>query len=146
MPRFKFKLEAVLKVRTLREKALQTEFAVFSQKVEMLKSEIESIETRIEQFRGEITWDGNIQTNDLGHRQNWIDKLHYDRGEKLNDLYEKVKEKERLREVLLEATRDRKAIDKLRESHLEAFKLEQKKKEQAFSDEMSSVRHSSKDW
>ncbi len=141
MKTFKFRLETLLKVKIREEEQRKIEFGEVNQYVEMKKKELQDLFEKVELFRNQDYSGEFINTDILMHRGEWLELLELEKNKKNEDLRAGRIELENRRIILAEAAKNRKALEILKEKKFEEFKHEEKKKEQAFSDEMGALRH-----
>jgi flagellar FliJ protein len=139
MKRFEFALQRVLDVRETEEKNLQRNLALAQYELRVAEELKEEIAQRL---TTEMTAFGDMRrqttTSDaiLLH-QRYLQSLREtldQQGQVIVGLERKV---ESARLALLEKTKERKSLERLRENQLEAYNHEQNKMEQAFLDETS---------
>ena len=142
MPKFKFKLETVLRVKTrvedLRKRELQeAEYRRNQARKQLERRQAEVAET-VELYRANFKQ--NLDVNSITNYHKfllWLDKqvelatMHLDQCEK------EVTEK---RQRLVEASKERKILEKLQEKAFEVFKAEELNAEIKFLDELGTGR------
>lgn len=139
MKRFSFKLQRLLEIREKKEEEAKVELSKASGAYQYEIQRKQKVLSTIDDYRHEIA---------SSHAQLDIRKLrHYDQYIKASDfavleLDKLIEEKRQIMEKYLarytEAKRDRRAVEILKEKALERYNDEQKKEEQAESDEIGS--------
>lgn len=136
---FSFRLEKVLELRRSREdeelrrlKALEgelyqyhTAFSAVTKKTLEIEDELRRLKQKGESLH---TW--GIYFRHLAHLRDELRELQA----KIEDCRQRISQQ---REVVIEATKDRKVLENLRERQLAAYELEQRRKEQHILDDIA---------
>lgn len=141
MAKFKFSLETLLRVRKREEELAEREFGEANRKVQTQREKIQKKDKEIEEARLLVNQGNQLDPEYMSSLFSWLKHQKSERQKMLEILTALKKHLEEKRRNLLEKQKARKAIEILREKKLEEFKEEQKKKEQAFADEMAVIRH-----
>ncbi len=143
---YKFPLEAVLTHRKFIEDNLQKKFGILKriladeiQKHADIKNEKKSLSKKLQELQNVVI---TVSENLLYVR--FIQQLSNRLDEQSKRIIDAEKQVDLKRDALISAVKDRKALEKLKEKGLKSYLLDQAKKEQAFSDEMASVRYKRK--
>ena len=144
MAKFNFKLESVLRLREKLEDLKKNEFgaairALEKEKAELLRLEQYKADT-IESFKCSIC--EGIEPDDIHHHNNYLAKLKV----LIKQQHIAIKKAEAFVELkrleLVEAMRDRKSLDILKENKFEEYIAEEKQAEQKIIDEVVSYKGS----
>ena len=144
MAKFNFKLESVLHLREKLEDAKKNEFGAAIRALEEEKAKLAALEQEqldtIESFRQSIN--EGIEPEDIHNHNNYLAKLKF----LIKQQHIAIKKAEAFVEIkrleLVEAMRDRKSLDKLKENKYEEFIAEEKQAEQKIIDEVVSYKGS----
>ena len=139
MKKFAFSLQKVMEVRQTEEKVLQRHLADARYNLQLAQNELEVLVQRLEDqlTRKEKMHSATMNSARYMLLQNYIQCLEEDidiTRQHIDELQEKVEE---ARHRLLEKSKEKKAIEKLRDSRFEDYKREAKKQEQDFLDEIT---------
>ena len=142
MPRFQFRLQKVLEARVSFEDQAKREFGDAQRKLHEDKLALEDLVAITESFRVEMTTrrrEGSTVRqfrDDL--QQDWMNKR------RIGDQRHRIKKSEELvekkRQKLVQAMKDRKVMEKLREKHYEQFIKDVRKEEIKFADDIAGIR------
>ena len=139
MPKFRFRLEVVLRHREQIEKEKQRKLAAIGQRKQALLRQIHETRDRItEENRrlGARELTGRLDMQYIAVERRFVGNLHLRIALAMEKVREIEKEYSAARTELLQAATDRKVIDKLREKHWSAWRLDQDRKEAALTDEI----------
>ena len=144
MAKFNFKLQSVLDLKVQMEDNKKNEFGSAVQKLEYEKKVLENIkhekEKNIDVFGNELKNKAKVST--IRQINNYICLL----GQKIEVQKENVNKAsdivDKKREELLEAVKERKIMDKLKEKEYCLFLKQELKEEQTIIDEIISFKHS----
>ncbi|HHV99004.1 MAG TPA: flagellar export protein FliJ [Clostridiaceae bacterium] len=144
MAKFNFKLQSVLDLKIQMEDNKKNEFGSAVQKLEYEKKVLENIkdekEKNINAFGNELKNKAKVST--LRQINSYISLL----GQKIEVQKENVNKASNIvdkkREELLEAVKERKIMDKLKEKEYNLFLKQELKEEQKIIDEIISFKHS----
>lgn len=142
----KFELEQVLTYRRDMEKMHKQEFAFAKQRLESASDLLEQQKNEVSRLTKEFTSkQSELNTIDeLNHYIHFFAKKRYDIGqqkEKIQQLDSIMNEK---REELLDATKDKKVLETLKEKKTSLHLLHQAQKERNFMDEISIQKNGAK--
>jgi flagellar FliJ protein len=139
MPRFKFKLQRVLEIREHKERLLKSELAELKRLYKQEESILRELQYKHTQYLRrliELQKEPFIVVEEISFFHAYVDKLHDDcnaQKERLNELSKRI---EGVKEKLIEARKERRILEKLRERYWKAFQLEVERVEQNFLDEI----------
>lgn len=139
---FKFSLEPVLKQRKMEEDNRKKELAHINSKIEYTQKIIKDLQASKKAHQDTIT-SGNGKRIDIAEIQltyAYIEKIGHDITIQTSMLERLRQELVRKQNALLEAVRERKKFDKLKEKEYKSFMLEVKRIEQKTIDETSIIR------
>jgi len=130
MPKFNFKLQPLLKVKSQLEDNLKNVLGKAIQKLEMEKAALRSLESKKDRYINEFNEKSRKTTVDkLIKFNNYISFLIVKinrQKENVNCAYQNV---DKIREELIKIVKERKILDKLKERNYEIFRQEQLKEE-----------------
>jgi len=120
--RFVFRLDRVLKLRKKKEEKIERELALKNAEYIAVKNEIERNKEELKLFISEnsITG-GSFSIEEIQAADNYIYRLEKRIKELRVELDEKKKEVDRVRELLNEAKKARKVLEKLRDKRLNEY-------------------------
>jgi flagellar FliJ protein len=139
MPRFKFKLQRVLEIREHKERLLKSELAELKRLYKQEESILRELQYKHTQYLRrliELQKEPFIVVEEISFFHTYVDKLHDDcnaQRERLNELSKRI---EGVKEKLIEARKERRILEKLRERYWKAFQFEVERVEQNFLDEI----------
>jgi flagellar FliJ protein len=143
MAQFRFKLEAVLRQREIIEEQKQRELAMAMRQrmifMEQLKREQEIISESKKQLSQSLT--GRVNLDAVSGFARFSGQTTMRAQQIVNKLASMEPMIEKARQALMEAVRNRKALDLLKEKHKRAWQLRQDRLEAAVLDEMAVQRH-----
>lgn len=141
-PKFKFHLETLLEVRTLHEQRAQARLVDQLRAVEAERAVLAELEAQAGVYRDELAerQRGNLDIHAVMTVMSYVNALDSRVNAQAARITAAEAEAERLRAELLGATQQKKAVEKLRERHLEEYTKEQQRAETVFLDEMSATR------
>lgn len=142
MPKFSFRLQSVLNVKSQQEDNLKNELGKAIRKLEDEKRKLAKLESELENL--------SIKFNEKAKKTTVKKLIEYKKY--LSLLTPKIKSQkenvncaalnvDKVREELLQAVKERQILDKLKEKKKEEFLLEEKKLEQKINDEIVSFNH-----
>lgn len=139
MPKFEFKLEALLEHRLQVEKEKQRRVAVIQQEIQAIQRQIQDAQMRIaleNRTLGTRELSGRLDMAYISTEKRYVGNLHL----KIIYALQKITSIEQTLAVaradLLEAAKSRKVIEKLKEKQLARWRAEQDRKESALLDEI----------
>jgi len=139
----KFRLQKVLEVRELIEKNRQKDFAGAKQNLQIENEELEHLENKKDGFTQSMNTLKKAKVSQFRGNQAYLETLKQavaDKHETIAVLEESVEAK---RQHLLEAAKDRKALEKLKERKTDAAIHEENQIEQGFIDVIAIQRNRS---
>ncbi len=140
---FKYKLEPILALKEKLEESKKRELGLAHQCHEKAKAEKEVLVKQREMAFREAEIQSNEKVNvrqlrQLNYYSNYIDKAIHSKNEEINLAARKVEQR---RDELIEAVKERKILENLKEIHLEDYKEEEKKKENNIVDEIVTYKY-----
>lgn len=140
MKQFEFKLQKVMETTKTREELRKRELAkalvVFAQNESLLEAMLERLEEQIEEYNTRKL-KPSMTASDLINFSHYTEKLLTDiqhQKKTIEDLAEKVRQH---REKLIEITKDKKILERLKERRYEEYRKKLRSMEQKFMDELS---------
>ncbi|RKY03743.1 MAG: flagellar export protein FliJ [Spirochaetes bacterium] len=122
MKKFVFRLDRVLKLRRQIEERIEIEFALKNSEYIAVKNEIERNKEELMLFISENSIiEGSFSIEEIQAADNYIFRLEKRIKDLKVELDEKKKELDRVRELLNEAKKARKILEKLREKRLNEY-------------------------
>jgi len=143
MKKFIFALEKVLEVKEIEEKIIQRNLLNLQNQIFETQKKISSIRESIGKEKNKLKYMGSTVTksNQIMIHYKYIDSLNKE-IDICNDLLKTLFVKESaLKAQLLEKTREKKAIERLKEIKYEEYKKEYNKSQQNFLDDISIQSH-----
>ncbi len=143
MPKFRFKLQPVLHQRRGKEDTLKKELADIKRLFETEKGVLEELRRKLLDLHAKLREKQKslLDPSEAVAYSNYIDKVEQEielQIVKLTDIANKVK---RVQERLIEASKDKKILEKLYDKQYEEFKRELEQVEQNLIDEIATIRH-----
>jgi len=139
MKKFSFNLEKVLDVKIMEEKLLQRDLILCEEELkaaELRQSELNT-EMQSEFSKKSLLVQKNTNVPDIMLIHNYIQSLEKDSETNLENISLLERKHSKIREQLINKTKEKKSLEKLKEIKLEAYKKEVKKIEQDFMDEIA---------
>jgi len=139
MNRFRFRFSSVLRYREILEESKKREFGTAMDHLRHEEDMMRSLDDLIaghEQLAEESS-QGPVSVAHLQNMYNYARRLDHEREGQEKIVHEARAEADKRRDDLIEATRNKKIFERLEERDREAWNLEARKEEQAFSDEIS---------
>jgi len=138
MAKFKFNLDVVLRVREIREREVQKEYALALMKVEEAKREIARLRGMEQSAQQDLAVLGReiIDVKAVRYNRQYRFHLSLHILETIELLRGYAAEAEKVRLRLVEVTRERKVIEKLKERRYEEFVAELNRQERKVLDDM----------
>ncbi|MCA1743503.1 MAG: flagellar export protein FliJ [Desulfonatronovibrio sp.] len=137
---FNFNLQKILDFRTSLEEKAQQEFARARKKYQEQRYVLDNIKYEIDQAKKEIKAKKDITQGDIWLWDKYIERLNFDLKHAELRSRELARELSLKRQDLLEKSKDKKIIEKLKVNQKLKFNYEQQKEEQKEFDEMAVVR------
>lgn len=130
---FRFKLQPLLDYRRIIEENAQQDFALKLRELEIEKQLLASIAGQraiiARRFADMSKGHSEIKADDLAALTSRLELLRIRQREQEKTVIEKDAEKERSRLVMLEAMRNRRIMELLRDRHFDNYKMENKRRE-----------------
>lgn len=139
MARFVFKLEALLEARQRAEKDRQRELAERAAVVVECEQQLKNLDTQVKTATDDVRENhltGKLDLNFLAAHRRFLGAMQRSAMDVVQKLANASKRVDEARVVLVEAAKQRKVIEKLREKQLERWKAEQARRELADLDEV----------
>lgn len=140
MKQFEFKLQKVMETTKTREELRKRELAkalvIFAQNESLLEAMLDRLEEQIEEYNTRKL-KPSMTASDLINFSHYTEKLLTDiqhQKKTIEDLAEKVRQH---REKLIEITKDKKILERLKERRYEEYRKKLRSMEQKFMDELS---------
>jgi flagellar FliJ protein len=140
MRRFQFRLERFLDLRRWKEREWEIRLAHATGKVVLLKSRIAEIGVEIgASYERSFTSGPAVDIDAMAGRELYVQRLAAERGRKTVELAVRTREMEEVRARYLEAARDRKVLDKLKERRAAEFYEQQRDEEYETIDDLNTA-------
>jgi flagellar FliJ protein len=139
MARFVFALESVLRQRTHVERERMREMAVCQGEMTRLQAELKALNDAMRGSAADMKANhltGPIDVSFLAAHRRYTVAMQRKGQSLVQDMARQQRKVDEAQRLLAEAARERKVIEKLREKHLERWKAEAARKEQADADEV----------
>jgi flagellar FliJ protein len=133
----KFRLQKVLEVRELIEKERQKELSQAMRKLQVAESQLHELDDRKRQAAQTINQLAKIEVTEFSHHHLYLASLRNTIVEKHREINGIKIDAEKKRLALLEATKNRKALENLKDKHRRAHEQVLIKFEQASIDEVA---------
>lgn len=139
---FKFRLEKVLDMRIQKEQRLQQRFQELLAMAEFERQKLAALEERQQQYREELSQKqkGSVEVNEVMNYLSYLELLAEAIIQQTEILREAEERAEEARLDLVQASQEKKAVEKLKEKQLEEYNKEQLREEIIFLDDISSSR------
>jgi flagellar FliJ protein len=143
MNRFRFRLENVLRVRGAEESNKKREFGIALQNVQDAEERCRAVETEIAELdkRAEGKETGNQAMADLQARYRYSRHLERVKAAREKELEQTRKVLDGKRSELIESTRRKKTLERLRERALDEYQKAANKEEQNTLDELTAIKY-----
>jgi flagellar FliJ protein len=141
MARFVFRLEPVLRQRERAEQEAQRELAHRQAKLVELQGELKKLDESLRRASDEVRDNhliGRLDMNFLASHRRFVNAMHRQGLNLVQKIAAAQRAVDEARQLLAEAAKQRKVIEKLREKQLARWKAEQDRKESAATDEIGS--------
>ncbi|QEN03730.1 hypothetical protein EW093_03115 [Thiospirochaeta perfilievii] len=132
MKKFKFNLETVLSIRENIEKEWEAKLGLANKEVQLVKNRISEIESKLNSSRL-----SSVDISQMQVKCIYEDRLLYQKKREESLLKEKELDRDRVKEVYLQKSMERKVIDKLKDNSLKKYKKESLKEETMFINEIN---------
>ena len=145
MAKFIFSMQSLLSLKSRMEEQKKQEFGEAINKLEQEKSFLEGLNMEKEHTLLKLreSVNGKISPTDFKNFNNYVEVLKKRIVAQMGVIIETEKYVEKKRLELVEATKERKMLDKLKEKKHEEYIEEEKKQEQKINDEIVSYKYSS---
>lgn len=139
MNRFRFRFESVLRYRNVIEDTKKREFATALDHQRHEEQILDSIDGSISlhEKTTEESSQGRISVRDLQNRYNYARQLDKERTTQEHAIHRAAEESEKRRANLVEATKQRKIFEKIKERDYDIYQGDVHKEEQVATDEVS---------
>jgi len=143
--KFIFSMQSLLSLKSRMEEQKKQEFGEAINKLEQEKSFLEGLNMEKEHTLLKLreSVNGKISPTDFKNFNNYVEVLKKRIVAQMGVIIETEKYVEKKRLELVEATKERKMLDKLKEKKHEEYIEEEKKQEQKINDEIVSYKYSS---
>lgn len=141
MASFVFRFERVLKVKELKEEERQRELAQATRRAEATQLSLEAVDRRIQECQVDLRSrvQGGVDAWRLQLSADYMAYLRRERHETEAELTAALREVEARRVHLLEALKERKIFEALKEREYQSFRLAQARFEQRQTDEAAEI-------
>jgi flagellar FliJ protein len=140
MKQFEFRLEKVMETTRAREELQKRELGLalgdLARNEALLSSMLERLEEEITKFAGRKV-QGSIKVSTLAQHASYTDNLLNEINTQRRDIENLARLVEEHREKLLEITKDKKILERLKEKRFEEYRRKLRQVEQKFMDEIS---------
>jgi flagellar FliJ protein len=139
MKKFHFPLEALLRLRKRKEDAVKRELADKNRQIMQAQSELRETEQRLKELQAQQKLERGATTDILSLRQSvaYRHTLKSDLLTKGNALIALRQELDGIRRKLVQATKDKRALEIVREKRMAEWRAEYNAEEQEFIDDVS---------
>jgi flagellar FliJ protein len=140
MPKFVFPLEGVLKQRRYLEQEAQRDLAMCRQELQLAQQELRALELEVHQSKQDMRKNrllGSINLHFLAAHRRYVISRERKALEIATKIASATKRVEQAQRLLVEASKQRKVIEKLRERAFERFKVGIEKREANALDELT---------
>jgi len=146
MPKFKFKLQPVLEHRQKKEDIFKKELAEVKKRFESEKLLLEELKQKLFDLQSELRekQKSSFEISDIAAYSSYIDRVEGEIELKIIKLTEIAEDVKKAQKRLLEASKDKKILEKLHERKYEEFQKELERIEQGLIDELATIRHGRK--
>ncbi len=142
MAKFTFRLESVLRIKMQREESVKNELGKAIQRLEAEKRKLAKLENAleeiVEEFNRKVKKTTVGKLIEFNEYLSLLDSRIKQQKENVNCAAANV---DKVREELLQAVKERKILEKLKEKKHDEYLIEQKKLEQKANDEVVSFKH-----
>jgi flagellar FliJ protein len=139
MKRYNFRLERILELRRHRERLWEMKLAEITGQCVRLENHIQDLQNEKDEHSG-FEAAGVYSATDVLVRQAFRSRLEHEMHETGRQLEEASRKREEVNHSYLEAARERKVLDKLKERKAEEYYEEQRRKEEKTMNETAVVR------
>jgi len=145
LAKFRFSMESILKIKYSLEEQKKQEFGMAMKKLEAEKILLNSLNKRREDSVAtfKVNVSSAINPKESADFSNYIEALKFKIEEQAIKVKRANAEVEKKREELVEATKEKKKFEKLKENQHENYIIEEKRSEQRVTDEIVSYKYNS---
>jgi len=137
MAKFKYKFEAIKKIKERMEKKVQKEVAIIELEIEKKETEIKELNKQIRNEKNKVLNRKSMRVSEL-HFYSMYENFLINRIDEIKaELIIKKEERSKKIKELEEKIKETKIFEKLKEKHLQEFIIEQDKLEQLELDEIA---------
>jgi len=143
MKKFKFRLEKVMDMRAEAERQRQMALAEARMKVEAEEQRLQSLHETVTSEKNAIELlrtGGAIKPREINAHYQYIRRLKLDIDHQRQNIFKAKQEQELRRQELLEAAKERKMLENLKDRQREAYMAEVNRKDQALIDDVAVTR------
>ncbi len=137
MAKFKYKFEAIKKIKQRMEKKVQKEVAIIELEIKKKENEILILNEKIRSEKRKVLNKKSMKASELHFYSMYENYLINTIDEIKNELVHKKEERKKKLKELEEKVKETKIFEKLEEKHLQEFLIEQDKIEQLEMDEIA---------
>ena len=136
---FKFKLQSVLEYRANMEEKIHNEFSDFKRYLESQKAILRTLVAERESLMSDlrVMQSVGMRANDIATLVAYVENIRSKEKEQKDVIHQAKEKLENKRKELVEAVKNRKVMENLRDKHAEDYKNSMNELEQKNSDEMS---------
>ncbi len=134
MKKFNFKLETVLSIRENIEKQWEAKLGHANRECQIIQDKIDGFNSKIDKSK-----QTQINVSDFQIKCIYEDRLHQQISKAQSELNEKEIARDKVKEVYLKKSIDRKIIDKLKDKSIKVHKKYSLKEETLFIDEINNA-------
>ncbi len=144
MGKSRFRLQKVLEIRETIEKERQKELSLSKGRLKREEEHLESVRSQKNAFARRMNQVARARVRNLVEQHNYLATLSQAVSEKRVDVSQVRQEVEHRRKNLLQASKERKVLEKLKERREEELAAQLARSEQAFFDELAANRRNAK--
>jgi flagellar FliJ protein len=139
MPRFEFKFQPILNIKSYRENILQENLANLRRKYQSEEHKLWQLEEKTEEYMFKLreVQTGVTSIEEILAYHNYLLRLGEDINAQKKRLDELSKEIDKALSELVKASQEKRIFEKLKERKLQAFQTEMEKQDQEFMDEIA---------
>lgn len=143
MKKFKFSLEKVLEIKEIEEKLIQKNLLILQNQISETEKKITSIEEKISDERKNVSNLSMKTSNsvEIMLHYRFIESLCNEKNNNNDELKSMRLSEYKLKAQLLDKSKEKKALERLKEIKYEEFKKDYNKEQQIFIDEVSIQNH-----
>ncbi len=141
MATFKFSLEKILIYRTRLEDEAKAELGRLNRGLLLEKQRLELLQRDLEEKEVTLSRTGFDKSGERWLLENYIKALRQDIGQSILNVKKLEARIEKALEHVINCSKEKKVLEKLKEKHEKQFKQDEHYKEQREFDEITSIRH-----